>query len=288
MLKITESRLVKSQFPETQVDPSFKEEGVSGNFLMTDKSMQGRIQEFIASSKSKETFRNQIQVYKNDRKKLKKIRSRVNKEGVERRSFQEIHGIMSLIKTADRVMTMVQKLLENIKQYEVQGVGIPGRRAASLIPENKTSRLVNQIGEFHRIINTLEAQTTQIGLVGSSLSYLRHSEYENSLDNSAQIDSMVPPSNEYPISIENSERNQVSTLCSEILSRASSVNAEAKEGSKQSRRMRKKVQGEFLKIDSKKRRPLQKLEGLAFGGQMKSPKHRAKKTKTKLYSKNKL
>jgi hypothetical protein len=160
--------------------------------------------------------------------------------------------------------------------------------------------LAKEIGEFHRIINTLELQTTQIGLVGSSLSYIRQSEYENSLDNSTQIDSMVPPSNEYPISIENSDRNQVSTLCSEILSRASSINTEKGkmitediQKKKKKLKMRKKVHDEKFKIDSKGRRGNQtsgsQLESLPlskFEEGMTSPKSKVKKRKTKLYKKN--
>jgi hypothetical protein len=100
--------------------------------MMTDNSLNCKIKDFNSSIKSKENFRNQIKIYKEDRKKLKKIRNRVNKEGVERRSIQEIHSIMSLIKTADRAMTMIQKLLKHIKNCEVEGVAIPGKVTCSV------------------------------------------------------------------------------------------------------------------------------------------------------------
>jgi hypothetical protein len=74
----------------------------------------------------------------------------------------------------------------------------------------------------------------------------------------------VPPSNEYPISIDNSEKNRTSTIGSEILSRNDSMNVENEKFKFDNRdhilplnkKMKKKREGEYeyMHIDSKKRR----------------------------------
>jgi len=126
--------------------------------------------------------------------------------------------------------------------------------------------LLTEVNYFMSIIKKLTKQTTQIGLVSSSLSYIRQSEYENSLETSLRTDSNVPPSNEYPISIDNSEKNRTSTIESDILSRTDSMNVENETFKFDNRdnllpldkqmKMHKKREGEYIymQIDSQKRR----------------------------------
>ena len=113
---------------------------------------------------------------------------------------------------------------------------------------------------FKQTMYRLKDQTNKIGLESSSLSYIKQSEYENSVD--YQIDTFQDPSQEFPISIDNSDQNRQLTMESEILSLGDSMTVEDKNETKKferepkllSRKMTKRREGEILEIDSKKRR----------------------------------
>lgn len=104
----------------------------------------------------------------------------------------------------------------------------------------------------------LKDQTNKIGLESSSASYVKQSDYENSVE--YQIDTFQDPSQKFPISIDNSD-NPGLTMESEILSIGDSINVEDKNETKKfqrenmiSRKMTKRREEEVLEIDSKKRR----------------------------------
>ena len=222
--------------------------------------MQKKLREMNNSTNSRD-IRKKIKMFKRGKEQLKRIEEKVNKEDADQRSPEEIHETMSLIENVYRISKRIKNYLRSIKEGEKERTPKMGRSNR----EAKKKRLLEELDKFNHIMGRLKRQTTQIGLVSSSLSHFRQSEYENSLDTSMHVDTGVPPSNEYPISIDNSEKNQVSTLCSEILSRTDSVGVEggtdflrfdnsgkAELGKKM--RMRKKREGEILQIGSKKRR----------------------------------